>query len=321
MHPTLPRLINSDFPAIRRRSLSTLQVNLGYKCNQSCLHCHVNAGPSRKEMMDDETVDLLDQVIAKRKVQTLDVTGGAPEMHPRFRDVVLRARAHGTKVIDRCNLTILMEPGYESTAEFLAENDVEITASLPCYSAKNVDQQRGDGVFDASIAALQKLNDLGYGKPDTGLTLNLVYNPQGPSLPPPQEALEADYKRELKKHFGIEFNQLFALTNMPIKRFGSTLISKGTFDIYVQLLKDNYLAANLDSVMCRDLVSVDYQGNIFDCDFNQMLAIPADGERPNLRDLLHDDWTDRPIKVADHCYGCTAGQGSSCGGALKEDAA
>ena len=271
--------------------------------------------------MDDETVDLLDQVIAKRKVQTLDVTGGAPEMHPRFRDVVLRARVHGTKVIDRCNLTILMEPGYESTAEFLAENDVEITASLPCYSAKNVDQQRGDGVFDASIAALQKLNGLGYGKPDTGLTLNLVYNPQGPSLPPPQEALEADYKRELKKHFGIEFNQLFALTNMPIKRFGSTLISKGTFDNYVQLLKDNYLAANLDSVMCRDLVSVDYQGNIFDCDFNQMLAIPADGERPHLRDLLHDDWTDRPIKVADHCYGCTAGQGSSCGGALKEDAA
>lgn len=321
MHPTLPRLINSDFPAIRRRSLSTLQVNLGYKCNQSCLHCHVNAGPSRKEMMDDETVDLLDQVIAKRKVQTLDVTGGAPEMHPRFRDVVTRARAHGTKVIDRCNLTILMEPGYESTAEFLAENDVEITASLPCYSAKNVDQQRGDGVFDASIAALQKLNGLGYGKPDTGLTLNLVYNPQGPSLPPPQEALEADYKRELKQHFGIEFNQLFALTNMPIKRFGSTLISKRSFDTYVQLLKDNYLAANLDSVMCRDLVSVDYQGNIFDCDFNQMLAIPADGERPHLRDLLHDDWTDRPIKVADHCYGCTAGQGSSCGGALKEDAA
>jgi radical SAM/Cys-rich protein len=220
------------------------------------------------------------------------------------------------RVIDRCNLTILSEPGQEDLAEFLAEHKVEVTASLPCYSAANVDKQRGDGVFERSIAGLQRLNALGYGR-DGERVLNLVYNPQGPNLPPDQRKLQADYKRELSEHFGIVFDQLYAMTNMPIQRFGSTLISKGQFNDYMRLLKDSYQAANLDGVMCRDLVSVDWQGYLYDCDFNQLLglALPGAG-RPHLRDLLHADLEGQAIRVADHCYGCTAGQGSSCGGAL-----
>ena len=320
MHVTLPLLARTDFPALSRKRLATLQVNLGYKCNQSCLHCHVNAGPKRTEMMGGETVDLVLEVMQRRKVETLDVTGGAPELNEHFRRLVLAARAAGVTVIDRCNLTILFEPGHEDLAEFLAGQGVEVTASLPCYSIDNVDRQRGAGVFDKSIAALQKFNALGYGRPDTGLLLNLVYNPQGPSLPPEQLKLEADYKRELGEHFGIEFNQLFALANMPIQRFGSTLISKGQFQPYMKLLKDSYVAANLDTVMCNSLVSVDYQGWLYDCDFNQMLGIPlalAGTPRAHLRDLLVADPAGGRIRVADHCYGCTAGQGSSCGGALK----
>jgi radical SAM/Cys-rich protein len=321
MHATLPLLAHTDFPALRRRRLETLQVNLGYRCNQSCLHCHVNAGPNRTEMMDGETVDLVLEVLARRGVQTLDLTGGAPELSPHFRRIAAAARGLGVRVIDRCNLTILGEPGQQDLAEFLAAHGVEVVASLPCYSPANVDRQRGDGVFDKSIAALQRLNALGYARPGSGLTLNLVYNPQGPSLPPPQGPLEADYKRELRAHFGIEFDQLFALTNMPIQRFGSTLVSKAQFQPYMALLKGAFKAENLDTVMCTSLVSVDWRGELFDCDFNQMLGLPmrlADRPRAHLRDLLTDAVDGGSVRVADHCYGCTAGQGSSCGGALHQ---
>jgi radical SAM/Cys-rich protein len=323
MHPTLPLLARTDFPALARRSLDTLQVNLGYKCNQSCLHCHVNAGPNRTEMMDGATAALVLEVARQRGVGTLDLTGGAPELSPHFRDLVRGARAAGIRVIDRCNLTILSEPGQDDLAAFLAEQGVEVVASMPCYSVANVDRQRGEGVFDRSIAGLRQLNALGYGRPDSGRVLNLVYNPQGPSLPPPQGPLEDDYKRELASHFGIVFNHLFALTNMPIQRFGSTLVSKGTFQSYMQLLKGAYQPHNLDTVMCRSLISVDWQGDLYDCDFNQMLGLPAQlgaAPRPHLRDLLAHDPKGTAIRVADHCYGCTAGQGSSCGGALGADA-
>ena len=319
MHATYPLLRKTDFPALRRKALDTLQVNLGYKCNQTCLHCHVNAGPTRKEVMDAATIDTVIEVLAARGLRTLDLTGGAPEMNPGFRMLVRRARQLGVRVIDRCNLTILSEPGYEGLAEFLAAEGVEVTASLPCYSQANVDQQRGDGVFERSISALQALNKLGYAQSGSGLVLNLVYNPQGPVLPPRQQQLEADYKKELADHFGIEFNQLFVIVNMPIQRFGSTLVSKGQFNGYMDLLKANYLDANLDSVMCRTLVSVDWQGYLYDCDFNQMLGMPAPiggSFRPHLHDLLRHDIDGGPIAIGDHCYGCTAGQGSSCGGAL-----
>ena len=319
MHDTLPLLKKTRFPAISRARLDTLQVNLGYKCNQSCVHCHVNAGPNRTEMMDTDTLALIPQVLAARQLGTLDLTGGAPELHEGFRDLVRAARAQGVRVIDRCNLTILFEPGQEDLTEFLADQRVDIVASMPCYSAANVDKQRGDGVFDLSIAALQKLNALGYGQPGSGLSLNLVYNPQGASLPPEQQALQADYKRELMAHFGIVFNELFALTNMPIQRFGSTLVSKGTFDTYMALLKDSFQQRNLAGVMCRNTVSVDWQGWLSDCDFNQQLGLPlgTSGVQRHLRDLLKTSLDDQAIRVAGHCYGCTAGQGSSCGGALE----
>ena len=320
MHATLPLLSATDFPAIRRRRLDTLQVNLGYQCNQSCLHCHVAAGPHRTEMMDADHVALVLAVLPARGITTLDLTGGAPELNPHFRDLVHGARALGVKVIDRCNLTILSEPGQADLAGFLAAEGVEVTASLPCYSPANVDRQRGDGVFDRSIAGLRQLNALGYGQPGSGLVLNLVYNPQGASLPPAQGPLEADYKRELLLHFGIRFNHLFALTNMPIQRFGSTLVSKGSFASYMTLLRDAYRPENLDTVMCRSLVSVDWQGDLYDCDFNQMLGLPArlgGVSRPHLRDLLVHGVDGQDIRIADHCYGCTAGQGSSCGGALE----
>lgn len=327
MHATLPLLAATDFPPIRRRSLDTLQVNLGYKCNQSCLHCHVAASPQRTEMMDAATVALVVQVLRVRQVATLDLTGGAPELNIHFCDLVRQARAMGVRVIDRCNLTILSEPGQEDLAAFLADQGVEVTASLPCYSPANVDRQRGDGVFERSIAGLRQLNALGYGDPARGLVLNLVYNPQGPSLPPPQGPLEADYKRELLLHFGIRFDHLFALTNMPIQRFGSTLVSKGSFGAYMKLLRDSYRADNLDTVMCRSLLSVDWQGFLYDCDFNQMLGLRAapagqdPAQLPHLRDLLQHDPAGARIRIADHCYGCTAGQGSSCGGALEPAAA
>ena len=319
MHATYPLLRKTDFPPLRGRALDTLQVNLCYLCNQTCLHCHVNAGPNRKELMDRQTIDMVIAVLAAKRLSTLDLTGGAPEMNPLFTYLVEQARSLGVRVIDRCNLTILSEPGYEGLAGFLAANEVEVTASLPCYSQANVDKQRGDGVFERSVAALQALNALGYGRPGSGLVLNLVYNPQGAVLPPGQQQLEAAYKQELMEHFGIVFNSLFVIVNMPIQRFGSTLVSKGQFAGYMDLLKANYLEKNLEGVMCRSLVSVDWQGYLYDCDFNQMLGMPARvgaAARPHLADLLREDVDGRSIAIADHCYGCTAGQGSSCGGAL-----
>jgi radical SAM/Cys-rich protein len=324
MHAILPLIQKTDFPALHRNRLETLQVNLGYRCNQTCLHCHVNAGPTRKEMMDEETVSLVLQILADNNIRTLDLTGGAPELHPMFRDIVINATALDIRVINRCNLTILFEPDQGGLAEFLAQHKVEVVGSLPCYSAKNVDEQRGDGVFEKSIAGLQLLNSLGYGHEGSGLVLNLVYNPLGPSLPPAQAPLQAKYKEELFEHFGVVFNQLFTVTNMPIQRFGSTLVSKGQFDGYMRLLKENYASANLENVMCRTLVSVDWQGYLFDCDFNQQLGIslPATNtlknSRPHLKDFEQYANQGKPIRIADHCYGCTAGQGSSCGGALVE---
>ena len=322
MHATLPLLRPIPFPGLHRRRLDTLQVNLGYRCNQSCLHCHVNAGPNRTEAMDADTVALVLDTLKARRIGTLDLTGGAPELNPHFRGLVRDARALGVRVIDRCNLTILSEPGQEDLADFLADQRVEVTASLPCYSRDNVDRQRGDGVFERSIAGLRRLNALGYGDGASGRVLNLVYNPQGPSLPPPQQALEQDYKRELMDHFGIRFDHLFALTNMPIQRFGSTLVSKGGFDDYMALLRASYRPENLETVMCRSLISVDWQGWLHDCDFNQMLGLPAGlagQSRAHLRDLLRHDPEGEAIAVAGHCFGCTAGQGSSCGGALDPD--
>ncbi len=319
MHATLPLLKSTDFPAIARRALDTLQVNLGYRCNQACHHCHVNAGPDRREMMARETIDDVLRVLAARRISTLDVTGGAPELNPHFRHLVHEARQLGVHVIDRCNLTVLNEPGFEDLAEFLGAQSVEITASLPCYTKENVNKQRGEHVFESSILALRKLNALGYGVEGTGLALNLVYNPVGPYLPPAQDKLEADYKRELAAHFGVVFNRLFTLANMPIKRFGSTLITQGKFAGYMALLHSAHNPANLDAVMCRTLVSVDYRGHLYDCDFNQMLGIPlvVNGKpRRHISDLLTGEIDTAPISVADHCYGCTAGQGSSCGGAL-----
>jgi radical SAM/Cys-rich protein len=321
MHATLPMLASTDFPPIRRGAVTTLQVNLGYRCNQSCLHCHVNAGPTRTEAMDADTVRLVLDYLRVSGARTLDVTGGAPELNPHFRMLVAEARALGCRVIDRCNLTILSEPGHEDLAAFLAEHRVEVTASLPCYTEELVDRQRGEGVYARSIDGIRQLNALGYADPGSGLVLNLVYNPQGPTLPPSQEALEADYKRVLGDTFGIRFNQLFTLANMPIQRFGSTLVSKGQFDGYMRLLRGSHRDENVAGVMCRSHVSVDWRGYVYDCDFNQMLGLPlALPGRPKARlaDLLAHDPAGNPIAVADHCYGCTAGQGSSCGGALAD---
>jgi len=319
MHATLPLLEFTDFPPIQRGKLDTLQVNLGYLCNQQCVHCHVNAGPKRTEIMKRDTIDDIIKYLEASKITTLDLTGGAPELNPHFRDLVITARNMGICVIDRCNLTILEEPGQEGLAEFLAVHEVEITASLPCYLEENVNRQRGKGVFAASIRGLQRLNTLGYGRVNTDLKLNLVYNPQGPVLPPSQQSLQQDYKEHLMKNYGVVFNELFTITNMPIKRFGSMLISKGQFDSYMSLLRSSYNESNLSAVMCRNLISVDWQGFVYDCDFNQMLRLPLrKGAKPrtHIRDLINVDIEGLPVVVKDHCYGCTAGQGSSCGGAL-----
>ena len=320
MHATLERLGNTSFPDIARHRVRTLQVNLGYKCNQTCVHCHVNAGPTRTEMMDRATIDQVLAYLERRDIDTLDLTGGAPELNADFRYLVVRARALGVTVIDRCNLTILTEPGHEDLAQFLADHEVEVVASLPCYTEELVDRQRGKGVYERSITGIRMLNALGYADPSSNLTLNLVYNPQGPSLPPAQAGLEGDYKRILGESFGIRFNKLFTLANMPIQRFGSMLISKGKFNEYMTLLRQAHREQNLDDVMCRSMVSVDYQGFLYDCDFNQMLGLPLKVEgrgRTHIGDVLSRDLNGNSIVVREHCYGCTAGQGSSCGGALE----
>jgi radical SAM/Cys-rich protein len=322
MRDTLPLLDKVPFPAIRRGKLDTLQVNVGYRCNQSCFHCHVNAGPTRTEEMTADVADVVLDFVERRRIATLDITGGAPELNAHFRRLVTAARQLGAKVMDRCNLTILEQSGQEDLAEFLAASKVEVVASMPCYLQDNVERQRGKGVFDGSIRGLKKLNALGFGR-DPTLVLNLVYNPQGPSLPPPQASLEADYKRVLGESYSIVFNKLFVLANMPIQRFGTTLINKGEFDGYLQLLQDAHLDANLDGVMCRNLISVDWHGFVYDCDFNQMLDLPLTrgaSERMHLSDLLDEGLEGNPIRTAGHCYGCTAGQGSSCCGALIEAA-
>jgi radical SAM/Cys-rich protein len=320
MRDALPLLVKTDFPPLRRGRLDTLQINVGYRCNQSCLHCHVNAGPTRSEVMAAEVAEVIVRYLDASEVSTLDITGGAPELNEQFRYLVTEARSRGVRVIDRCNLTILEEPGQEDLAEFLAAHGVEVVASMPCYLAENVNAQRGAGVFDASIRGLRRLNALGYGMPRSDLTLDLVYNPQGPVLPPSQQVLEPDYKRVLKEDYGIVFNQLYVLANMPVGRFGSTLISKGEMTGYLALLRDAHREDNLDGVMCRSLLSIDWQGYAYDCDFNQMLGVPMrvnGSPRVHLSELLEVDVEGRAIAVRAHCYACTAGQGSSCGGALN----
>jgi len=316
MRDTRPLLLHSDFPPVLRGKVETLQVNLGYLCNLSCVHCHVNAGPQRTELMARDTVDQVLEVLDTAGLRTLDLTGGAPELNPHFRYLVRAARRLGVRVIDRCNLTVLLEPGQEDLAAFLAEQEVEISASLPCYLPENVEAQRGQGVYAASIQALRQLNALGYGDERV---LNLVYNPVGPVLPPPQQDLEADYRRELGERFGIRFNQLFTLTNMPISRFGSVLLAKGEYSAYMRLLRENFSQSNMESLMCRSLLSVNWQGYLYDCDFNQMLDLPllASDRRRHISELSEGlRLQDKPVVTGEHCYGCTAGQGSSCGGAL-----
>ncbi|WP_340121128.1 arsenosugar biosynthesis radical SAM (seleno)protein ArsS [Methylobacter svalbardensis] len=319
MHDTRPLLANSDFPAISRKPLEILQVNLGYLCNLSCVHCHVNAGPKRTEMMSLETLAQVLALAQAANIHTLDLTGGAPEMHPHFRYLVKAARDLGIKVIDRCNLTLLEDDRYLDLAEFLANQQVEITASLPCYLEENVDKQRGKGVFKDSITALQRLNRLGYGQPNSPLQLNLVYNPQDAVLPPDQQSLEQAYKQHLLEQYGIVFNRLYAIVNMPIKRFGSMLVSQGRFDAYLNLLRSHFREDNLTQLMCLNAISIDWQGYVYDCDFNQMLSMPLGATtkpRVHIGDLLLETLNGSAIATAAHCYGCTAGQGSSCGGAL-----
>lgn len=316
MHDVRPRLAATPFPALSRAHTDTLQVNLGYLCNLACLHCHVAASPHRKEQMDRETAQTVLEFLKRPEIETLDLTGGAPEMNANFRWLVHEARAMGKRVMDRCNLTILEEPGYEDLGEFLARERVEIIASMPCYLEHNVDRQRGKGVYEGSVRVLKRLNEIGYGVEGSGLVLDLVYNPQDPVLPPAQGPLEEDYRRYLGEHYGISFNRLFVLANLPIGRFGSWLVSKGRFEEYMATLHQAHRNENMERVMCRSLVSVDWQGYVYDCDFNQMLRMPLGGRRTHLSELLDADLAGRPIAVSGHCYGCTAGQGSSCGGAL-----
>ena len=318
MHDVYPLLKHSDFPLIKRGNLDTVQVNLGYKCNQSCLHCHVNAGPNRKEEMSELTMRDILKFIEKFNISNVDLTGGAPELNMNFRFFVRELKNRGCHIIDRCNLTIILEKSMSDLPDFLKENEVEIIASLPCYIKKNVDKQRGKDVFEKSIQALKLLNGIGYGL-TSSLKLNLVYNPQGSSLPPNQEKLYNDYKRFLYDEFGIQFNKLFTITNMPIARFGSTLISKNKFSDYINLLKSSFNKKTIKHLMCKKLISIDYQGYIYDCDFNQMLNmnLGSSENKIHIRDLKSSLF-EKKINTADHCFGCTAGSGSSCGGALSK---
>lgn len=317
---TFTQQLSQNNLCLKRGTITTLQVNIGKRCNQACSHCHVESSPTRTENMTGDTVDrLLDLLAAAPHIDTVDITGGAPELNPHFRRFVTGIRALNKTVIDRCNLTILFEPGQENTAQFLAENGVEIVASLPCYLEDNVDKQRGKGVFDKSIRALTLLNNLGYGRENSGLSLNLVYNPVGPHLPPAQAQLEKDYHQHLKEHFDIVFNHLFTITNIPIKRYETYLKRFNQLDTYMTLLKDNFNPAAVDAVMCKSLISVGWDGQVYDCDFNQMLEIPLGEKQQTIWDISSlSDITER-IAVRDHCFACTAGAGSSCGGALTSD--
>lgn len=318
MLDTFPLLLKTDFPSLKRGRLETLQANLGYRCNQACLHCHVAASPKRREEMDWETMKRMLRFARRHGITTFDLTGGAPELNPNFRRLVAAARGLGLRVIDRCNLTVLNEPGQEDLADFLAAHGVDIVASLPCYLEQNVDRQRGDGVFQSSLTGLRKLNGLDYGRPASGRVLHLVYNPAGPTLPPDQYDLEATYKEQLATRYGIVFNQLFALANMPIQRFGSELLAHHQFGDYMRLLKNAHRDENLAGVMCRSMISVSWRGYVHDCDFNQMLGLPIgpDPVQTHLAELMARDFEQTQIRVAGHCYACTAGQGSRCRGAL-----
>ncbi|MBT6184876.1 MAG: radical SAM/Cys-rich domain protein [Betaproteobacteria bacterium] len=319
MHDTLPLLNNGKFPRIYRGKVETLQINLGYLCNQACLHCHVNAGPTRKEQMTLDTIEEIVQLIDNVKPKMVDLTGGAPELNVHFKYLVTEITKRRISIIDRCNLTILSEPGQEDLTQFLSKHKVIVTASLPCYSEENVNSQRGDGVFERSIDGLRQLNGAGYGKGNPDLQLHLVYNPIGASLPPPQKTLEKEYKQHLSENYDVSFDSLLTITNMPIKRFGSTLISRGEFGSYLQLLESSYQEKNLASVMCKTLLSIDWEGYVYDCDFNQMLGLPfGDTEKKiHVRDLKMGELDGNPIAVRDHCFGCTAGNGSSCSGAMQ----
>lgn len=310
------RLAGNEF---NRRAVDALQVNLGRYCNLACIHCHVESGPTRKEMMSRQNVEAVLRFIARTDIPTLDITGGAPEFHNDFAYLVASARKLGRHVMDRCNLTVIFEPGLEYLPEFFRKHEVELVCSLPCYSECNVDKQRGKGTFESSIRALQLLNEQGYGKRDETLVLNLVYNPVGPHLPPPQIKLEEDYRRILLEQFGIVFNRLFCLSNMPITRYATHLKLRGEYDDYRELLAANFNAATLGQVMCRTLISVGWDGSVYDCDFNQMLELPLSdgaGKKLTIASLSLADVVGRPIVAGDHCYACTAGCGSSCGGAL-----
>jgi radical SAM/Cys-rich protein len=304
---------------LRHTRTEVLQINVGKLCNLTCIHCHVNAGPKRKEIMTRATIDQLVDWLAKTDIPTVDLTGGAPEMIPDFRYLIerLKALTPPRHIIDRCNLTILLEPGYEGYADFLASHQIEIIASMPCYSPENVNAQRGNGVFDDSIKALQLLNSLGYGI-DPSLPLHLVYNPNGAFLPGPQAELEADYKRELKDHFGIVFNKLYTITNLPISRFASYLKNNNMLGDYMALLNNAFNPGTVNGLMCRNTINVSWQGEVFDCDFNQMLKMQwRDDDRGlHLWDIDPAQVENRAILTGDHCFGCTAGAGSSCGGAL-----
>lgn len=312
------QLAQHQLPQLKAETISTLQVNLGKLCNMTCEHCHVDAGPDRREIMNRETITECLHALAHPGFQALDLTGGAPEMNPHFRETVIEARRLGKRVIDRCNLTILLAPGFQDLPEFLAANQVEIVASLPCYLEENTDAQRGNGAFQKSIQALQRLNALGYGKPDSELKLTLVYNPVGYSLPPDQSKLEQAYRRELRERFEIEFTNLITITNMPISRFLSELVSEGRTAEYLERLVQAFNPETVDGLMCRSLVSVDWQGYLYDCDFNQMLNLPvAVADRTHIRDFDYEELAQRTILPNQHCFGCTAGAGSSCGGAIS----
>lgn len=320
MRDTRDLLLAVEYPRMKRQRIETLQANLGYLCNQRCSHCHVNAGPHRTELMQEDLIETMLAVLKKHDISTLDLTGGAPELNPHFRQLVTKARAMGVDVIDRCNLTVLFVSGQEGLAEFLADQEVHVVASMPCYMQDNVDRQRGKGVYGGSIQALKLLNRLGYAAEGSDLVLDLVFNPQGPELPPPQAELEVDYREYLLEHYDIRFNSLFTIANLPISRFGSVLLAQNQFSDYMTLLQSAHRTENMASVMCRNTISVDYQGYLYDCDFNQMLKLPLGGseqERPHLSELLRTDYAGMPIRVAGHCFGCSAGQGSSCTGALN----
>ena len=305
---------------LRARTLTTLQVNVGKVCNQTCHHCHVDAGPQRTEQMTRKTMDQILSVLDRTpQITTVDITGGAPEMNPNFEYLVSESRTRNRKVLDRCNLTVFFVKGKEHLPRFLADHQVEIIASLPCYQEENVDQQRGKGVFERSIRALKTLNQMGYGQEDTELVLNLVFNPIGPKLPPNQMELEQDYKEELDRTYGIRFNHLYTLTNMAISRFLQDLEETEQVEEYHELLVKNFNPPTLESLMCRSLISVGWDGRLYDCDFNQMLDLPLQENTPStIEDFDPAKLSQRSITVGSHCFGCTAGSGSSCGGALTK---